>query len=287
MKKSIENLRQKIRAWLMREQRARRRKLQVVRLEDRRLPDASFGIVAGVLTLDGFGEAPAGGAPELTMNSGPDGLTFHLQNDVWDVSDLSGHSDFNLSSDRQTLTVLTATNPITGIQVLATGSHPLASVGDGVYGVQVADLTIVNGGNVHLDSGFSDFDTVSIWADSFTLHDTDGVQIHGLETTGAATIFAGGDITDTADADGTAIEVGGHANFHGTSITLGDHSLDETGFGSLTFIATDNVDITEDDSMTVIHDNSGHHVTLKSLDNFTLDGTLHSTSGRLVRSDSS
>ena len=52
--KYLDRLREKIAVWIKRHYRLRQRQLKVVRLEDRRLPDASFALVGDVLTVEGF-----------------------------------------------------------------------------------------------------------------------------------------------------------------------------------------------------------------------------------------
>ncbi|MDA1230781.1 MAG: hypothetical protein O2856_08405, partial [Planctomycetota bacterium] len=272
MKKSIENLRQKIKAWLAQEQRARRRKLLVVRLEDRRLPDASFGMLGGILALDGFDLGDT-----LTVEgdlTGGEGGTFTLLTGKWDAFDsdlLTG--PFSLSNMNHTLNLGPAT--VDALHISAV--DPLTAINTSPTGVQVGSLQIAGGGAVDLTGINTDFDTISITADSLSLIDVDDVEITHLKTTGGATIVAGSDITDVADLDGTTIDIGGHASFSATNITLGDHSLDHTYFHSLSFVATGDVEITEDDSMTVSDASSGHHVTLVSSDDVTLDGMIHAT----------
>ena len=68
--------------WLARQQSLRSRKLHVVRLEDRRLPDASFALVAGVLTLDGF---DAGDQLNANFDATVDEFHFDLQSGKWDA----------------------------------------------------------------------------------------------------------------------------------------------------------------------------------------------------------
>ena len=267
MKKSIENLRKKIKAWLVHQQRLRCRKLQVVRLEDRRLPDASFGLVAGVLTLEGFD-----GGDSLTLDGGlSDAVaSFTLKTGVWDAADpdlLTG--PFALSNFDKTLT-LNDMSGNHGISVRATNA--LASVNTSTAGVQIGTLEIFGGGSVDLSDFDNDFDTVSFSAESLILFDVDSVELSDLSITLTASVSVGsGDITDEI---GATIDIGGSAEFQAASIVLGDDTADITEFGSLSFAGTGDVEISEDDSMSVSSDSTAGGLTLISAADISLDARI-------------
>ncbi len=51
---TLKQIRRQLAEWIEQQQRLRRRKLNVVRLEDRRLPDATFALIGDALNLNGF-----------------------------------------------------------------------------------------------------------------------------------------------------------------------------------------------------------------------------------------
>ena len=212
-------------------------KLRIIKLEDRKLLDAGFSVIGSVLTLDGFD-----GGDTLTMEGGQDNgsASFSLQNNIWHVADLA--APFTLSGDSKTLT-LTDMTGVNGFKVDAAAA-PLANVNSGGTGVQISSLEISGGGNVTLNGAASDFDTVSVDADSLTLFDIDSVEFNNLSITLDASIES--DAGDITDAGGTIIGVGGTATFDAINITLGDDAGDTTHFGSLTVISSVDATITED-----------------------------------------
>ncbi|MEZ6130494.1 MAG: Calx-beta domain-containing protein [Planctomycetaceae bacterium] len=218
---------------------------RVLPLERRRLPDASFALAAGLLTLDGF---DSGDSLQVeTTSLSPDVHQFTLTNGVWDVADVA--VGLTLDPFMKVLTVDSAVaGPVTTISIDDL-TNPLANVTDGAMGLHIATLNIdAPGGNVVLDAPATDLDNVDIQADSLILNDADGINIAGLQLTSSLMLTAGGNVTDSI---GATIDVAGNGTLMSSGlITLGDSAGDTTHFDSVTFNGT-NVSITEDSSLTV------------------------------------
>ena len=250
--------------WLAHQQRLRSRKLHVVRLEDRRLPDASFALVAGVLTLDGF---DAGDQLNMDFDGTTDEFHFDLQSGQWDAADVAG-GPFTLSNGDQTLSV--GVSSLDAIHVDASAA-PLAAITDGANGLATNTLQILGGGAVTLDSTSNDFGTISVQADSLTLHDSNALQMDDVDVTGSVTINAVGSIDDTI---GSAINVGGLAGLSAGSIVLGEGAGDVVNFGTLTVNASGDVTITEDSQTDLAGSNTADLFTVTSLSHMDVAGTL-------------
>lgn len=186
MKKSIDYLRQSIKAWLIREERLRRRKLQVVRLEDRRLPDASFGAVAGALALDGFTADHVDSVPSM-MDTGLDSLTLHLQNDIWDAVGTASGVAFSTFPDQASRMVHTMSAAVSDIVMVAGDAamapDPLAAIREVANGDRVSLQAITNESDVHFTATFSELDTHSISTNSLPLHEIDALAFGSLAST--------------------------------------------------------------------------------------------------------
>ncbi|MEZ6060664.1 MAG: hypothetical protein R3C19_09900 [Planctomycetaceae bacterium] len=221
-----------------RPKRAGRRRLSVLKLEDRRLPDASFAVVGGALVLNGFDAGDT-----LTIETtAPDQNQFTLTNGIWDASDDDSGDLFTLSAGGQVLTVNASPDVVNRVAVHS-GAGDLAGVNDGDAGVQMRLLGIRGGGDVVLDNPANNFQIISAEAESLVLTDSDDIALNGITVSDSLSISAGGSINDVA---GTVLDVGGNASFRGTDIVLGNNAADTTNFGSLSFSASGDVVISED-----------------------------------------
>jgi|GEM_PF-2674968 len=268
MKKTIETLRRKLSQWLAQQRKLRRRKLHVVRLEDRRLPDASFGATLGALTLDGF---DGGDSLNVEFDSLEGQFQFALTNGHWDRSH-SGDPGFQLSPDGKLLTFNATTLQELKIDATSSASGGLTplSVTDSIGGIAVGQLAILGAGSVVLDSTANDFDHLAIFAESLDLFDRDDVSIHSLDIHHDFILTAADAITDTA---GATISVGGHAQIVGSTIVLGDNVSDSIQFGSLSFHATGSVSISEADDTVLSGRSTADSLTLTSAGIISDDGT--------------
>ena len=268
MKTAIERLRRKLSQWLAQQRLLRRRKLHVLRLEDRRLPDATFGATLGALTLGGF---DGGDSLNVEFNSSANRFQFSLSDGHWD-STHSGDPGFQLSPDGKLL-MFSATS-LQELKIDATSSTlggltPL-SVTDSSGGIAVGHLTILGARSVVLDSTANDFDLLAISAGNLDLFDSDEVSIQSLDIQHDFTLTAAETITDAA---GATISVGGHAQIVGSSLVLGDDASDSIHFGSLSFHATGAVSITEADDTVLSGSSTADSLTLHSAGSLTDDGT--------------
>ena len=265
-------------------------KLRVTRLEERKLLDAGFSVLAGAITLDNFSLNDT-----LTIDGDLSAGTgsFTLLNGTWDPTNLllvSG--EFSLAG--KTLSQAT-TGPISTLNidasVAATAAEgALAGVTSSAIGLQVANLNVTDGGNINLSGGLDDFDTVSVDGDhsaSLNLVDADGgIEFKGLKLSGDADIDAGsGNITDSATA---VIDVTGNVDFHTTgSVTLGEQATDSTNFGSLSFTSAGQVEISEDSATQLTGANSADVLNLASAGDLTdSSGSLNVTGHANLTADS-
>ncbi|MBL8810061.1 MAG: hypothetical protein JNM43_07795 [Planctomycetaceae bacterium] len=235
----IHRLRRSFQFWLEQQQRHRERRFQPVRLEDRRLPDASFALTGTALAVDSF---DAGDSLQISYDpgTGPGTESFQLQltSGIWDVADLPG-GPFALSPDLHTLTV--GASSLSQLTVDATG-NALATVTQGTA-FAAGQLTILSGGQVQLNAAANDFDQIAVNSDSAVVYDADDLSVTQLQTTGDATLHAVGALDNTA---GAQIDVGGHAEFEGSQITLGTHLGDVVQSASLQFHSAGTVEIHAD-----------------------------------------
>lgn len=257
--------------WLRRQQRLRRRRLQVTLLEDRRLPDASFALAAGVLTLDGFDAADS---LQVSFDSSSGEFQFSLQHGQWDAADLGG-GPFGLTPDQQTLSVLLPT--LTELQIDA-GAAALTAVTQGTGSLSVGTLQISGGGQVSLNAAGNDFDEVHIQADALQLTDSDDLTLTHLQLSGNLQLHAGDSLSSTP---GASIEVTGHAQLSAASIALGTDATETVRLGSLTFFAAGSVHLTSADDVQLTGANSANSLRLQATGSITdTDGTELLVAGR-------
>ncbi len=270
MKTTIERLWRKLSQWLAQQRLLRRRKLHVVRLEDRRLPDASFGATLGALTLGGF---DGGDSLNVEFDSSANQFQFSLTDGHWD-STHSGNPGFHLSPDGKLLTFSATSLQALTIDSTSSASGGLTplSVTDSTGGIAVGQLTILGAGSVVLDSTANDFDHLAISAESLDLFDSNDVSIQSLDIHHDFTLTAVETITNTA---GATISVGGHAQIVGSTIVLGDAVSDSIHFGSLSFHATGAVSIIEADDTVLSGSSTADSLTLNSAGILTDDGTAN------------
>ncbi|MEQ9407589.1 MAG: hypothetical protein RIK87_07665 [Fuerstiella sp.] len=242
-----------------------RGRLRVVRLEDRRLLDATASLVGGALLLESFDALD-----QLTISDSafsPGGIDFGLASGVWNAP-----TDPGLVLSAPGILTLSPNN-MTDLTVDA-AADPLASV-NATDDLQLSTLQITGGGDVLLTDANNDFDSVSIDADSLSLVDVDAVELTSLSITLDASVTAT-DITDGTDA---VISVGGNASFSGTSVTLGDDVGDTVDFGTLSFTASGDIDIVEASSTVLDGTNSAGSLTLSSNGSLTDDSASLSVTG--------
>ncbi len=250
LQNSLTVLRQKLAIWMRRQQRIRRRKLNLVRLEDRRLPDATFAFVSGMLgtdgalTLDGFDGASD--AVDISFDSSAGEFQFELSGGVWQQA-FPGIPDPAVTVSGNILTV--AVPSLSELHINGMAST-LTSVTDSGAGFSVARLDISDGGDVVLDSAGNDIDELTISANSLSLvdGDPDGLTIHGLELTDSLNLVTTGAVVDSL-APGQQIFVAQNASIVAASIELGDELTDDVTFGSLTFESTGHVAIRVDNDL--------------------------------------
>ncbi len=253
----IHRLRRSIASWLDQQQRLRDRRFQAVRLEDRRLPDASFALSGAALTVDGF---DAGDSLQISYDPGvgPGTETYNLQltTGIWEVTDVGG-GPFALSPDLRTLTVGAAS--LTDLTVDAS-SNALSTVTQGTA-FSTGNLTILSGGQVQLNNAANDFDQIAITSDSVDIADADDLTISNLQTTGDATLQPTGALDNT---NGAIIHVGGHASFQSSQIVLGNHPGDSFHSATLTFQSTGSVEIHSDAAVMLSQGSSADSLDLSS-----------------------
>ncbi|MCA9049657.1 MAG: hypothetical protein KDA89_13070, partial [Planctomycetaceae bacterium] len=223
---------------------------RVLPLENRRLPDASFALAGGVLTLDGFGQGDALSAQTI----GPNIHEFTLSGGIWDANDLTGHPEFSLDPAHSVLTANLGVTALAGLTVDFTGATN-GSLTSGVAGFQTGSLTVANASNVVLSSPQNDVDTIDIDSASVFLTDIDGLTIQDL-TADSADISVAGSLTDTATS---TIAVNGPAHFAGSSVTLGNGTFNTS---QLAFNSSGDVMITEDSGIILTGNNSANNLTL-------------------------
>jgi hypothetical protein len=185
----LDRLREKLAVWMKRHYRLRQRQLKVVRLEDRRLPDASFALVGDALTVEALMEPP-------TL------LTFLLMrtrmNIIWSYRPEPGFPrtpaplDPAVSLSGNVLTV--ALPSLSELQIHGSGT-PL-SITDSGNAFSVARLTITGAADVVMDSA-NDFDSISIEADSLTLNDSDDLEISTLQVADSVDLSVAGSLTNS------------------------------------------------------------------------------------------
>ncbi|MCP4171520.1 MAG: hypothetical protein GY758_12185 [Fuerstiella sp.] len=268
-------------------------KMRVMRLEERQLLDAGFGITAaGILQMDGFDMGDA-----LVIESGPtlDSFQFELEQGNWFADPENPHilSGRALISDAgRTLTIDNSQaqlTPITAIDIDSQTLQPthgvvtplsgeLASVSS-LNEFVVSDLVITGGGVINLTG--ADFDTLSVDGISLDVTDNDDLELGDLSLTGTLTVTAGGDITD---ADGATMDVGGNASFTGANIALGGGANDELHFGSLQFNSSGDIGITETDSMHLVGNSTAANANLQATGDIDVDAdtTVRSEGGRVI-----
>ncbi len=258
---------QRLKRWLAEIVRRSNPRLRAVRLEDRRLPDASFALVSGVLTLDGFD-----GGDTLSLLTNPDTgqHEFSLEHGTWQTSEASsGSFSGSLSADLQTLYVGAAEVDAIfirgGDSQLSSGtpfnsSTGLRAVTDGAVGLVVSSLTITDVESVQLDSPFTDLDQISVSSESVVIHDTDDLEIHDLSAT-TATFHLDGKLTDAVNSN---ITVSGHLSLQADEIELGELTTDHIESGTLNFQSARSVSIEMDSGMTLDGISSGSSIELST-----------------------
>ncbi|MBP86637.1 MAG: hypothetical protein CMJ64_07975, partial [Planctomycetaceae bacterium] len=182
---------------------------------------------------------------------------------------VTGNADFNAAAGASAITL--ADNAADVLSVGGNASFTGSTIDVGPAGMaNFATLT------------FSSAGAVTIQEDSST-------EITGTNTAASLDLDSAGAITDAA---GTSLTVTGLADFAGGAITLGDSGGDTTNFGSLTFISTGAVDITEDSSMLVNTSSATGAITLAvtdtaaATDDFTLAaGAMLTSTGSTIQLD--
>ena len=93
------------------------------------------------------------------------------------------------------------------------------------------------------------------------VEEDDAVQLANTSSAGSLLVRTNGPITNAAAA---AITVAGNARFLGSTITLGDQTLDSLQFGSLSFTAAGAVNVAEDNGIQLAGDSSADSLVLGS-----------------------
>ena len=161
----LDRLREKIAVWMKRHYRLRQRQLKVVRLEDRRLPDASFALVGDALTVQTFDGATD--AVDVSFDANTNEFQLELSSGTW-LSENPGPLDPAVSLNGNVLTV--ALPSLSELQIHGPGT-PI-HITDSGNAFSVGQLTITGAADVVMDSA-NDFGSISIEADSLTLNDSD------------------------------------------------------------------------------------------------------------------
>lgn len=206
-------------------QKSQQGRLRVMNLEDRRLLDATAGFLAGQLLLDGFDASES-----LSISE-----------------DVGGHLDFDLSSGKWGSISGTGLSLLNADQTLRIDS---ANVSD----IQSLDI---NAGNANL-SGITAATALNL--NQLQIQNGGHVQLDDLTVAADTSITA----TSIVDSIGSQISISGSASFEADSITLGDNVTDITNFGSLTFVSTGDVSISEDSATDIAGANSAATLTLTS-----------------------
>jgi hypothetical protein len=254
----LDQLRQRFSEWMDRQQRLRYRRLKVIRLEDRRLPDASFALFGDVLILEGF--EGASDVLDISFDGANDEFHFELSAGDW-ISSLPTPLDPAISVNGNLLTV--ALPELGDLRI--NGSPTLRSIQDSGNAFIVHHLDITQAAAVEFSSAH-DFGIISVQANSLILNDLDDLQVDSLSIRDNLNISAV--TTIFADAE-SQLSVGEHAEWNAASIRLTGTSQ----FGTLTFTATDDVVIAHDGDLELTGVNSA---TSLSLD---VNGTLTDTNG--------
>ncbi|MCX7400043.1 MAG: hypothetical protein NT138_20430 [Planctomycetales bacterium] len=248
-----DRLREKIAVWMKRHYRLRQRQLKVVRLEDRRLPDASFALVGDILTVAAFDGATD--AVDVSFDANNNEFQLELSSGTW-LSENPGPLDPAVSLNGNVLTV--ALPSLSQLQIHGSGT-PIR-ITDSGSAFSISQLTITGAADLVLDSG-NDIDSISIEAHSLTLHDSDDLDISTLQVTDSVDLSVAGTVTNSADAQ---IEVGGHASFEASSIVLGQHAADHVDLSSVSVTATESVEIDIDSAVEMTGSSSAAELTLSS-----------------------
>ena len=258
----LDRLREKIAVWIKRHYRLRQRQLKVVRLEDRRLPDASFALVGDLLTVEGFDGATD--AVDVSFDANNNEFQLELSSGTW-LSENPGPLDPTVSLNGNVLTV--ALPSLSELQIHGSGT-PI-HITDSGNSFSIGRLAITGAADVVLDSG-NDIDSISIEADSLTLNDSDDLEISTLTVTNSVDLSVAGTVTNSLDAQ---IEVGGHASFEASSVVLGQHAADHVDLSSLSVTATGSVQIDVDSAVELTGSSSAAELTLSSKDSIQLADT--------------
>ncbi|RLS73839.1 MAG: hypothetical protein DWI00_10050, partial [Planctomycetota bacterium] len=249
----LDRLREKIAVWMKRHYRLRQRQLKVVRLEDRRLPDASFALVGDILTVEAFDGATD--AVDVSFDANNNEFQLELSSGTW-LSENPGPLDPAVSLNGNVLTV--ALPSLSELQIHGSGT-PI-HITDSGSAFSIGQLTIAGAADVVLDSA-NDIDSISIEADSLTLHDSDDLEISTLQVTESVNLSVAGTLTNSVDAQ---IEVGGHASFEASSIVLGQNAADHVDLNSLSVTATESVEIDVDSAAELTGSSNASELTLSS-----------------------
>jgi hypothetical protein len=132
-----------------------------------------------------------------------------------------------------------------------------------------------NGGNT------ANFGTLRFAGTSVTIDESSATALALVNSASSLNLDSAGAITDGS----TSVTVTNNADFDGTSITVGGGGI-TTNFGSLTFNSTGAVSVQEDSSTTVSAASTagGAGLTLSSVDNVTLNGTVGVTGNTSITS---
>ena len=141
----LDRLREKIAVWMKRHYRLRQRQLKVVRLEDRRLPDASFALVGDILTVEAFDGATE--AVDVSFDANSNEFQLELSSGTW-LSENPGPLDPAVSLNGNVLTV--ALPSLSELQIHGSGT-PI-HITDSGNAFSIGQLTITGAADVVLDS---------------------------------------------------------------------------------------------------------------------------------------
>ncbi|MFN9719093.1 MAG: beta strand repeat-containing protein, partial [Planctomycetota bacterium] len=251
---TLKQIRRQLAAWIDHHQRLRRRKLNVVRLEDRRLPDATFALIGNALTLDGFDGSTD--SIDVAFDSSSSRLNFTLNSGDW-LDGTGGPLDPALNVAGVLLSVDLGSLLSGGLSLLQIdGGTSLKNVTDSGTEFSLQSLVVSGESDVVLDSA-NDFDFIDVTANSLTLKDSDELQITGFDISMSADITAFGDLTSSDQ-----LLVGENFSVSGNSIVL----TEANEFGSLTFQSTGNVTIFENGSMLLTGSSSANSIELQATD---------------------
>lgn len=254
-------------------------KLRVTKLEERKLLDAAASLIGGAaLTLDSFDAID-----QLTISesatAGVGALDFTLDSGSW-----TSVSGTGLSAAGNILTVdAMATAALTSLRIDSTNPTHLTSVNSSIN-LQIADVAVVNGGDISFNAAANDFDSFSATGTSLLLKDADAVELGDVSVSSNLGTTAG-DITNAA---GSTISVGGIADFTAASINLDDSGGRSVNFGSVQFISVGDVTISENSAIHVSADSSGADIDLNAGGSLTVasDVTVTATNVILTANES-